>query len=538
MVENRKEMPQAKKLTDFKVILWGVGIPVVLALVLCVAPYLLDEPLRRITEKKINRNLKGYSVRLPELHVQWINLSVTMKGLALHQQAHPEPPVGYFPVIKATIHWREILGGRLVAEATLEQPKINFNLMQLRSEADSTVPLKKRGWQQALEAIYPLKINTVKINDASVTYIDQNPERPLVLSHLNLQATNIRNIHQPDQVYPSSFHLDTAIFGTGRGIFDGYANFLAEPHPGAKARFQLKNVPIDILNSVASRSNLSIQDGVLRASGDAEYAPKVKIAHLDDLTIQGMKIDYIHSQSTADAEKRRAAIVGKTAKELSNKAGLFIRADQVRLIGCTLGMVNEAADKPYRIFLADADFHLSNFSNQFADGPAQGRLKAKFMGSGRTTGFANFRPEKSGPDFDLYVKIEDTQLTTLNDLLRAYGDFDVSGGGFSLVTELHVKDGAISGYIKPFFKEMKVYDRRKDKERGSAHRLYEKLIGWVARILENTPRREVATKADITGPVGKPETSTWQIVIELIKNAFFKAILPIFEKEANGAGEH
>jgi hypothetical protein len=263
----------------------------------------------------------------------------------------------------------------------------------------------------------------------------------------------------------------------------------------------------------------------------------VKSAHLEYLTIQGMKLDYIHSQRTAGAEKKRAAIVGKTAKELTNKPGILIRADQLSLTGCTLGMVNEAARKPYRVFLADTDLHMSNFSNQFSQGPAQVRLKAKFMGSGITTASGNFRPEKGGSDLDLYVKIENTQLTAMNDLLRAYGNFDVSAGAFSLISELHVKNNAISGYIKPFFKDIKVYDRRKDKGRGIFHQAYEMLIGGVAKLLENRSRQEVATKADITGSLEKPETSTWQIVVELIKNAFFKAILPSFEKEVTGAGK-
>ena len=159
------------------------------------------------------------------------------------------------------------------------------------------------------------------------------------------------------------------------------------------------------------------------------------------------------------------------------------------------------------------------------------------MGSGITTASANFRPEKGGPDLDLYVKMEETQLTAMNDLLRSFGDFDVSAGIFSLVTELHIKNDAISGYIKPFFKDMKVYDRRKDKERGIFHQMYELMIGGVAKILKNRPNKEVATKITISGTVGNPETSTWQIVSELIKNAFFKAILPSFEKEVPGTGK-
>jgi len=538
MVENMEKLPWIKQLLNSRLFRWLVGIPVVLALVLYGASYLLDEPMRRNMEKELNRDLKGYSVRLPGLHVQLIGLSLTLKGLTVRQQAHPEPPVAYFPVIKASIHWRGILVGKRVAEFKLDRPKININLLQLRSEAANKVSLKERGWQQALEDIYPLKINTLKINDASITYIDQDPKQPLVLSHLNLQAANIRNIHLPDQVYPSSFHLDTAIFDSGHGTVDGAANFLARPYPGVKGRILLEKVPIDRLNILTARSNLSIHGGLLRASGEAEYSLKVKNVHLEDLTIQGMRMDYTHSQRTAGIEKKRAAVVRKTARKLSNEPGLLLRADQVNLIGCTLGMVNEAARKPYRVFLAETDFHLSNFSNQFTRGPAQAQLKAKFMGSGITTASATFRPEKAGPDFDLSLKIGQTQLTAMNNVLRAYGDFDVSAGVFSLVTELHVKNGRITGYIKPFFKDMKVYDRRKDRERGLGHQMYEMLIGGAASLLENRSQQEVATRADVSGPVGNPETSTWQIVAELIKNAFFKAILPSFEKEVTGAGKH
>jgi hypothetical protein len=125
----------------------------------------------------------------------------------------------------------------------------------------------------------------------------------------------------------------------------------------------------------------------------------------------------------------------------------------------------------------------------------------------------------------------------MNDVLRTYGNFDVSAGIFALVTELHIKNDRISGYIKPFFKDIQVYDKRTDKNQGTFHVLYEKLIGGVATLLENRTRQEVATKVIISGPVGKPETSTLQIVVELIKNAFFRAILPTFDKGASGTGK-
>ena len=52
------------------------------------------------------------------------------------------------------------------------------------------------------------------------------------------------------------------------------------------------------------------------------------------------------------------------------------------------------------------------------------------------------------------------------------------------------------------------------------------LVGGVAKLLENTPRDEVATRTDVSGPLENPRSSTWQTVVNLVTNAFFKAFLP------------
>ena len=202
MVEQKENVPGPvrKKLLVSRSLGWIIGIFVACVLIISILSLFLDEPLRKIMEKKINRDLKGYSVTLPGLHVRLIDLSLTLKGLTVRQEAHPEPPVAQFPSIKASIHWREIFFGKLFAEFKLDSPKLHINLQQLENEASDKVSLQKRGWQQVVEDIYPLKINSLKVRNASITYIDQDPKRPLVLSHLNLQAGNIRNIHLPDKV--------------------------------------------------------------------------------------------------------------------------------------------------------------------------------------------------------------------------------------------------------------------------------------------------------------------------------------------------
>ena len=78
---------------------------------------------------------------------------------------------------------------------------------------------------------------------------------------------------------------------------------------------------------------------------------------------------------------------------------------------------------------------------------------------------------------------------------------------------------------------MKVYDPRQDKEKTLWQKMYEGLVGGVAKLLENKPREEVATKVPVEGNLENPKTSTWETVVNLIQNAFFKAILPGFERE-------
>lgn len=536
MVEERELQGQARGGAVQKVLLWVMGGLIALVLIVFIASFFIDEPLRRTTEKRMNQSLKGYSVRLPKLHFSLIGLSITLKGLTISQQAHPQPPVAEFPFLRASVQWREILSGKLVGDMRLDGPKIHVNLKQLRSEAASKVPMKQKGWQQAFEAIYPLKINLLKITNAGITYIDTDDKRPLRLTNLSLEADNIRNIHLPDRVYPSNFHLETDIFGSGHGTVDGRANFLAEPTPAVKAAIELAKVPLGYFAPMLARTNMKIEGGVLSADGNVEYGRKVQTARLKKLSVQGVRLDYIHAPETARAEKRRAEKVKKAAKEVSNKPNLILTVDHFSVTGANIGFVNDYGGKKVRLFLSDADLYLDNFSNQFSKGPARAKLSGRFMGSGVTEATAAFRPEDKGPDLDLYLKISGTQLVSLNDLLRSYGDFDVTAGTFSLVTELHVKNNRVNGYIKPFFKDMKVYDRRQDKNKGFFHRVYEMLVGGIAKLLENKQRDQVATKADISGPLQSPKTSTWQVVVELVRNAFFKAILPTFEKEVTALG--
>ena len=56
-------------------------------------------------------------------------------------------------------------------------------------------------------------------------------------------------------------------------------------------------------------------------------------------------------------------------------------------------------------------------------------------------------------------------------------------------------------------------------------------MGGAATILENRSKDQVATRTDVSGPVENPAASTWQIVLGLIRNAFWSAITPGLDRQ-------
>jgi hypothetical protein len=79
-----------------------------------------------------------------------------------------------------------------------------------------------------------------------------------------------------------------------------------------------------------------------------------------------------------------------------------------------------------------------------------------------------------GPDFDLRLAIENTDLRTMNDMVRTYGKFDVVAGVFSFYAELAVKNAEILGWVKPLFRDVQAYDPAQDRNKSAMRRLYEK----------------------------------------------------------------
>jgi uncharacterized protein DUF748 len=511
--------------------IWVIGIIAGLIIVVVALAFVMDEPVRRYVEQTLNSRIEGYTIRLGKLDIHPLSFSVELYDVTIMQDANPEPPIVHVPRLEASVQWRALLDARVVGDVLVERPQVHVNLKQIRDEAADDIPVQERGWQEAVQAVVPLQINLLEVVDGDVTYVDEGPFEPLRLTQLNMRAENIRNIRAEAGEYPSNIHMEGRVFESGTIRLDGQADFLAVPHAAVKAHIEVENLELNYIKPIARRYNIAVQGGTVAGAGQMEYTPTVKVVHLRHADIQGLRMDYIHTAQTVQAERDRARQVQRVAQEVSNAPGLRLRVDQVRLVKSEVGMVNKAANPNYRLYVTALEVQVTNFSNQLTEGTMVAKVTGKFMGSGQTIVGATFRPERQGPHFAVAGSIENTQMRTMNDLLRAHGKFDVVHGFFSVYTEFRVENGAVRGYVKPLFKDMDVYDAQQDREKGIFQKIYEGLVGGASKLLENVPRDEVATKANISGRLENPQASTWQVLVNLIQNAFFQAILPGFEQQ-------
>ena len=510
-----------------------VGALAVLMAGVALVSFSLDEPVRRYMEREMNRRLTGYTVTVHALHVHPWMVSLELLDSTISQDANPDPPVARIRSLTASLQWRALLHGRVVADILFDQPALYVNLKNFRAETKSDVALKDRGWQEALEAVaLDLKIDRFRVRDGDVTYVDRGPFKPLHLSRLNLTAENIRNIKSKERTYPSNIHLEAVVFEAGTLWLDGHADFLAEPHLGVQAAVRLAQVELDYFKPITNRYNLAVTKGTLSLAGNVEYAPTVTRLVLERVFVQGVQLEYVHSPRTAEVEQARTQQTVQAAKQVANKSSVELRIDRLDITKSSFGFVNEAATPPYRVVLSDTDLRIGNLSNQRVQGTAVARIKGRLMGSGDTQVTATVAPRTGGADVDMTAQVERVDMARMSDLVRAYGGVDVAAGELSVYSELQVKDGAITGYVKPLFSGVKVGDAEGAQQpKGVRRRLYEATLGAVAKILENRPRKEVATVVTISGRTDHLQVSTWETVRHLLQNAFFKAILPGFEGE-------
>jgi hypothetical protein len=139
------------------------------------------------------------------------------------------------------------------------------------------------------------------------------------------------------------------------------------------------------------------------------------------------------------------------------------------------------------------------------------------------------------PTFHLALRLLGLDVTRLNDLARHYGKLDFKRGWLDLVVETDAKEGQINGYVKPLFRNLRVFSLGQDlKEDTVLQFFWQALVGGVVALFKNQPRDQFGTLVPFTADVSGTSTDILATVGNLLRNAFIRAYLPRLQSGQQG----
>src|SRR5262249_61116084 len=190
-------------------------------------------------------------------------------------------------------------------------------------------------------------------------------------------------------------------------------------NPPFRGALGFDRLELDYFKPLTQRYNLSVDKGLLSAKGQVEFGSKVRRMELEDATIDGVKVEYVHAAATAAVEQTRVTQVVETAKAAGNAPDLLVKIARLRIRKSTFGYVNKSTKPVYRVFVADTDVTVNNLSNQTSQGIGTASLKGKFMDSGNVVIEARSRAQSYGPAFDVSVQLPDVDKGSVDDRFRS-----------------------------------------------------------------------------------------------------------------------
>lgn len=200
------------------------------------------------------------------------------------------------------------------------------------------------------------------------------------------------------------------------------------------------------------------------------------------------------------------------------------------------------SEKPVDVYLSDLNLTVSNLSNINKDTTplaATVQATATAMDQAKLDFKMSLDPLSYRPTFHFVLRLLGLDVTKINDLALAYGKFDFKRGWFDLVLETDCKEGLMTGYAKPLFRNLKVFSLVQDiKEDDPGQFFMQALVGATTRILTNQHRDQFGTLVPFTGDA--TGTTTVQILATIghvFRNAFIRAYLPRLENTQQTADD-
>lgn len=217
-----------------------------------------------------------------------------------------------------------------------------------------------------------------------------------------------------------------------------------------------------------------------------------------------------------------------------------ITLNEVRINQGQVVFRNFHSHPPVNVRATDVNARVTNLTNATgskASKVAHFQATAKLPGQAPLDTGADFDPFSKAGDFDFHLRVLGVPLTRLNSVAKAYGRFNFAGGDGDLVMEAHARHGKLSGYIKPLFRHVDIFNWKQDvsgPQGGVINGLWQAFVAGLQNLLKNQDADQFGTRVTISGDLGDKEVSAWQALAGIFHNAFVKALTPRYDHGDGG----
>jgi len=189
------------------------------------------------------------------------------------------------------------------------------------------------------------------------------------------------------------------------------------------------------------------------------------------------------------------------------------------------------AATPVDVYLSQVNGTIDNLGNiQDETTPLVSTVQATalVMDQARLDFKMTLDPFSYRPTFHMVTRVLGLDVTRVNDLALRYGKFDFKRGWLDLVVEAESREGLLTGYVKPLFRNLKVFSLTQDlKEDNVFEFFWQALVGAATSLFKNQPRDQFGTLIPFSGDAsGSTTMDVLATVGNVLRNAFVRAYLP------------
>jgi hypothetical protein len=224
----------------------GIVVVALIAARLALEPILLD-----YANDKLDA-LKAYDGHIDDLDLALLRGGYRLKGIEIVKTGSGQP-VPFFKGdrIEATVEWRSLLRGSLVAEGDLYRPQVN--LVEAETEQQSQLG-KEVNWVEQFKQLFPFRFNTVRVHDGTVTFRAPGIQTKdaLTARHIDGRLANLTNVADSDKETFAGFQFTASVLDGGSAKVDGSVDPLAVK-PTFDLNLRVKNVQLPQVNPWLTR---------------------------------------------------------------------------------------------------------------------------------------------------------------------------------------------------------------------------------------------------------------------------------------------